>query len=228
MMFKKIAVVVVLALAGFLAFAATRPETYHVERSASIAAPAQIVFNNVDNFRTWPAWSPWDKLDPQMKKTLSGPAQGVGAAYAWEGNKKVGKGTMTITAVQPPTNATYRLEFFEPFAAVATTLFTIVPEGQTASTITWAMDGNNNFAGKIFGIFMNMDQTIGADFEKGLAALKIIAEDQAKTAAAVEAAAKAKADADSAAAKALADAAAVKAQEEAAAAEEAAKGKRKR
>jgi hypothetical protein len=231
-MFKKIAIALVVAIGVFLAFASTRPATYHVERSISVAAPAPVLFGNVDNFKTWSAWSPWDKLDPQMQKTLSGPPSGVGAAYAWQGNSKVGKGSMTITAVEAPTKATYRLEFIEPFTSVATTLFTIAPQGDKAATITWAMDGNNNFVGKIMSVFMNMDKMIGGDFEKGLAALKIIAEDQAKRQAEAEAAAKAKADAE-AAAKAAAEAEAAKVAAEAAAAAEAeaaakTKGKKKK
>ena len=227
-MFKKIGIVVVVLVGGFLAFAATRPATYHVERSASIGAPAEVVYSNVDNFKTWGAWSPWDKLDPQMQKSFSGPERGVGAGYAWQGNKKVGKGSMTITAVEPGKSATYRLEFLEPFAAVATTWFTIVPEGPNGSKITWAMDGHNNFAGKVFSVFMNMDQAIGTDFEKGLAALKIVAEDQAKRQAEAEAAAKLAAEA-AAADKAKAEAeAAEKAKAEAEAEAGKAKGNRKR
>jgi len=221
-MFKKVAIALVVAIGVFLAFASTRPATYHVERSISVAAPAPVLFGNVDNFRTWSAWSPWDKLDPQMQKTISGPPNGVGATYTWQGNSKVGKGSMIITAVEAPTKATYKLEFLEPFASVATTVFAIAPQGVKAATITWAMDGNNNFVGKIMSVFMHMDKMIGGDFEKGLAALKIIAEDQAKrqAEAEAEAAAKAKADAE-VAAKAAADADAAKIAADAAAAAEA-------
>lgn len=231
-MFKKVALLLGVAIGVFLAFAATRPATYHVERSISVAAPATVLFGNVDNFKTWSAWSPWDKLDPQMQKTVTGPPSGVGAAYAWQGNSKVGKGSMTITAVEAPSKATYRLEFVEPFASVATTMFTIVPQGDKASTVTWAMDGNNNFVGKIMSVFMNMDKMIGGDFAKGLAALKIIAEDQAKRQADAQAAAAAQAKAEAeVAAKAAADADAAKAAADAAAEAEAAaktNGKRKK
>mgnify|MGYP000257924372 CR=1 FL=1 len=226
-MFKKIAIVLLVAVGGFLAFAATRPDTYRVERTTAIEAPAVVVFGNVDNFKTWSAWSPWDKMDPHMQKTFSGPDKGVGAAYAWQGNEKVGKGSMTITGIEAPSRATYRLEFLEPFAAVATTNFIIAAQGEKNSTITWAMDGDNNFVGKIFSVFMNMDKSIGGDFERGLAALKILAESQAKTLAEEAAAAKAKAESDAAATvKAQAEADAAKAAAEAEAAE-AAKGKGK-
>src|SRR4051812_25279961 len=96
-MFKKLLLVLVLAIGGFLAYAATRPDTYRVTRSMTIEAPAPVIFSQVDDFKSWAAWSPWDKLDPNMKKTFEGPAEGVGASYSWQGNDKVGKGRMTVT-----------------------------------------------------------------------------------------------------------------------------------
>src|SRR5947208_11820724 len=99
-----------------------------------------------------------------MKRTYDGPARGVGAGYAWRGNDKVGEGRMTITEAAAPTAVSYRLEFIKPFASVASTSFTLRPEGDHAVTATWAMAGNNNLIGKIFGVFMNMDKMIGDDF----------------------------------------------------------------
>ena len=189
---KKVLLVLAIGIGGFIAFAATRPDTYKVERSLKMEAPADIVFAQLDNFKSFSAWSPWDKLDPNMKKTFEGPAQGVGAGYAWEGNDKVGKGKMTITNTTPPTSVVYKLEFLEPFASVATTTFSIKPEGEKASHVTWTMDGKNDLIGKAFGIFMDMDKMIGTDFEKGLGSLKGIAEGEAvKRAAAVPPAAQA-------------------------------------
>lgn len=220
---KKVLIVLLVAAGGFLAFAATRPDTYKVERSAKIDAPAPIVFGQIENLKAWQAWSPWEKRDPTMKKTFEGPATGVGSAYSWEGNKDVGKGKMTITAAEPPRTVKLRLEFMEPFAAVAATEFRLVPEGEKATAITWAMEGTHNLIGKVFSIFMNMDAAVGGDFEKGLAGLKTASEAEAEKQAT---AAKAKAEADAAAAaaakaKAEADAA------EAAAAATAEKGKSK-
>ena len=152
----------------FLFYASTRPDTYRVERSTKIEAPATVVFSQLEDFKAWGTWSPWDKLDPAMKKTYAGPPKGVGAIYSWEGNKKVGKGRMAITDAKPPTSIAYRLEFIEPFAAVANTSFKLAPEGDKATNVTWAMEGTNNLIGKAWGVFMNMDKAIGADFEKGL------------------------------------------------------------
>lgn len=218
-MLKKILIGLVLVVGGFVVFAATRPDTYHVERSTKIDAPATVVFQQLDDLTAWAAWSPWDKRDPQMKKTLEGPPKGVGAAYSWQGNKQVGKGKMEITESQPPTQIKFRLEFIEPFAGVAKTGFNLTPDGDKTVAVTWSMDGTNNLMGKVFGIFMNMDETIGGDFEKGLAGLKTVAETKnveltkaaavaAQARAAAAAAEAVKAQADAAAAQAVANAAA--------------------
>jgi hypothetical protein len=228
-MLKKILIVILVLVAGFLAYATTRPDSYKVERSTKIDAPGAVVFGELEDLKAWAAWSPWEAKDPQMKKTYEGPPSGVGAGYAWQGNDKVGEGKMTIVASQPPTQIQYRLEFVKPFAAVSTTSFNLTPDGDKATTVIWSMEGTNNLVGKIFGVFMNMDKMVGDDFDKGLAGLKQVAEVKAKQEAA------AKAQAAAVAAKAQADAAAVlaaKAQAEAAAAELAAsesktKGKKK-
>jgi hypothetical protein len=181
-MWKKILAGVAIALIGFLGFVATRPDKYHVERSQKVSAPASVVFPHLDDLKAWSSWSPWDKLDPAMKKTFEGPAKGVGSSYTWQGNSDVGTGKMSITESQPISKVAYRIEFIEPFTSTAMTNISLKPEGENAVTVTWAMDGDNNFAGKLFGLFMNMDQAIGGDFEKGLANLKSTTEAQAKSA----------------------------------------------
>jgi uncharacterized protein YndB with AHSA1/START domain len=194
-MLKKVLIGLILVVGGFVAYAATRPASYRVERSTKVEAPAAVVFSQLEDFKAWAAWSPWEKLDPQMKKTFEGPAKGVGAVYSWEGNKKVGKGKMTITESQPPTLLRLRLEFMEPFAGIATTTFTLTPEGDKATGATWAMEGTNNLMGKMFGVFMPLDKAIGGSFEQGLASLKAISETEAKKQADEEAAKKKQAEA---------------------------------
>jgi len=171
-MLKKILLALAVVLVAFLIVVATRPATYHVERSLQMAAPAETVYATIADFREFPRWSPWSKRDPAMRTTVSTPPSGVGATYAWEGNKDVGKGRMTVTESSAPSRVRQRLEFIEPFASVADTGFDIKPAGQKASMVTWSMDGTNNFMGKAFGIFMNMDRMIGKDFEEGLVNLK--------------------------------------------------------
>jgi uncharacterized protein YndB with AHSA1/START domain len=178
-MFKKILIGLVVLVGGFAAFVATRPSTFHVERSATIKAPPEVLFGQVADFHKWQDWSPWEKLDPTMKKTYSGPSSGEGAAYAWVGNDKVGEGDMTITSAQPNEKISIRLEFLKPWKAVNTATFTFKPAGDI-TTVTWAMDGEHNYVGKAFALFMNMDQMIGGDFDKGLAGLAMVSEAEAK------------------------------------------------
>lgn len=172
-----LAVLVFLAAAGaLLALVATRPDAFRVERSATIAAPPATVFALVNDFHQWARWSPWEKLDPQMHKAFEGAPSGVGASLHWLGNKKAGEGRMTITESQPSTHLVTALEFIRPFAASNVAAFALAPvPGGVA--VTWSMTGRNNFMLKAFGLFANMDQLIGKDFEEGLANLKRVAEE---------------------------------------------------
>ena len=144
--------------------------TYSVTRSTVIPAPAKDVFPLVNSFREWPKWSPWESVDPDMKRTYSGAESGVGAKYAWSGNRKAGAGNMEITESREPDEIRIRLEFTKPFAAVNPTAFTFVPEGG-GTRVTWTMVGEHKGIGKVFALFMNMDKMVGGDFEKGLASL---------------------------------------------------------
>jgi uncharacterized protein YndB with AHSA1/START domain len=170
-MLKRVLTIVGVAVVLFLAFVATRPGRYRVERSAVVAAPAESVYGAVADLRRWAEWSPWEKLDPQMKKEYAGAAGAVSSTYYWNGNKKVGEGRLTLIEGSAPSRVVYRLEFLRPWTSVATTEFTFAPEAE-ATRVTWAMLGENGFAAKFFGLFMNMDSMIGKDFEKGLASLK--------------------------------------------------------
>jgi uncharacterized protein YndB with AHSA1/START domain len=174
-MMKKVLLVLLILIVVCLGFVATRPGTFHVERSATIAAPSEVVFARINDLHQWDAWSPWEKLDPQMKKTYEGTDAGVGASYHWSGNDQVGEGRMTIMESEPGSKIGIKLEFIKPWSATNTGTFTLVPEAG-GTRVTWAMDGTNNFMSKAMSIFMNMDQMIGADFEKGLANLKELAE----------------------------------------------------
>src|SRR2546430_132613 len=148
-MLKKLLIGILVVVGGFMVYAATRPDGYHVERSAKIAAPAAVVFSQIDDFKAWSAWSPWEKIDPNMKRSYEGPARGVGAKYSWQGNKKVGSGKMEIVESQPPTLIRDRLELIEPLAFVAEARFKLVPQGGKATTVTWSMDGKNNLVAKL-------------------------------------------------------------------------------
>lgn len=166
-----LAVIVVL----FVVVVAMRPSEFRVARSARIAAPPEAAFAQVNDLHRWAAWSPWEKIDPALKRTFEGPAAGMGASYSWAGNNKVGQGRMTIIESHPGELVRIQLEFLKPFRATNTAEFTFKSEGsQTA--VTWSMFGKNNFMGKALHVFMNMDKMIGGQFEKGLAQMKPVAE----------------------------------------------------
>jgi carbon monoxide dehydrogenase subunit G len=179
-MLVKILIGVAGVLVLFVAVAATRPSTYHVERKLEVAAPADLVFGVLNDLHQFAGvfvlfGSSLEKQDPNMQKTFEGPAAGVGQSLAWSGNKEVGKGKMTIEESVPGQKVGIKLEFVKPMASTATCALTLAgtPAG---SFVTWSMDGNHNFIGKAFGMFMDMDNMLGTDIEKGLAQLKTVAE----------------------------------------------------
>jgi hypothetical protein len=174
-MVKIIVIVLVVVIAAILGYAATRPDSFSVQRAASIKAPPEKIFPLIDDFHRWPVWSPWEKLDPDMKRTFTGQAAGKGAAYAWQGNSKVGEGRMEILDDPAPSKIVIKLDFIKPFEGHNTTTFLLVPKGDSTD-VTWTMDGPSPFVSKLIGVFMNMDKMIGNDFEKGLANLKAAAE----------------------------------------------------
>jgi hypothetical protein len=170
-----IALGVILALiVALLAYAASRPADFRIQRSASIKAPPDRIAPLIVDFNRWSSWSPYEKLDPGMTRTLSGAASGKGAVYEWSGNNKAGRGRMQILDVSPST-VTIKLDFEKPFEAHNTALFTLEP-GAGGTTVTWAMEGARPFSHKLIGVFMNMDQLVGRDFETGLANMKSVSE----------------------------------------------------
>ena len=174
-MLKKTAIVVAVLVIGILAFAATRPDTFHVERSATIKAPPEKIFPFLNDFKLSQAWSPWEKKDPAMKRTFGNTTSGKGAYYAWEGNKDVGKGSMEVAESTPPSRLVLNLTFLEPFEAHNTATYVLKPEGDSTK-VTWSIDGPMPYISKVVSIFCDMDTLIGKDFETGLANLKTIAE----------------------------------------------------
>jgi carbon monoxide dehydrogenase subunit G len=174
-MLTTILIIVVLIIAALLIYAATRPDSFTVSRSLGITAPAEAIFPLINDFRRWALWSPYEKLDPAMKRTLSGAESGKGAAYAWESNGKAGIGRMEITNSVPSSLVALKLDFEKPFKANNTVDFTLKPMGNE-TTVTWAMHGRYPFIARLMGVFFNMDRLVGKDFETGLANLKRAAE----------------------------------------------------
>jgi uncharacterized protein YndB with AHSA1/START domain len=167
--------VLVALIVVLLVLAARKPDTFRIQRATTIQAPPEAVFPLVSDFHAWLGWSPWEKLDPNLKRTHSGPANGTGAVYEWEGNKKVGQGRMEIKEAVTPRRIIIQLDFLKPFEAHNVTEFTMTPEaGGTA--VTWAMTGQQPFLFKVMCLFTSMDRMVGKDFERGLANLKALAE----------------------------------------------------
>jgi hypothetical protein len=175
-MWKVILIVLVVLTGALGSVIAVRPAEYRVVRSATINAPPQSVFSLVNDFHKWDAWSPWAKLDPNMRVTHDGPQAGTGAVYTWSGNKDVGEGRMTIVESKPAELVRIKLDFLKPFASSSSNEFSFKPDG-AGTRVDWTMAGSNDFMGKAFDLFFGgMDKMVGPDFEKGLAQMKSVAE----------------------------------------------------
>ncbi len=158
-----------------LILAAMKPDTFRVTRAIVINEPSETIFpffNDLENFRRW---SPYEKLDPDMQRTISAPASGVGASYAWDSKGKAGAGKMTIKKSIPSSTVEMALEFVKPFKSSSTATFSLEPQG-AGTRVTWEMAGPAPFVSKIMQVFFNMDKMIGKDFEQGLADLKAVTE----------------------------------------------------
>ena len=173
-MIKTIALLFVAAVSGLLLFAATRPDTFQVQRSIRIKATPERLFPMINDLHQFNTWNPYNKKDPAMQGTYRGPASGPGAGYDFQGNKEVGKGSIRIVD-SAPRKVTMKLDMLEPFEGHNTIEFSLAPQGD-ATDVTWAMHGPSPFVAKLVGVFMNMDRMIGRDFEAGLADLKARAE----------------------------------------------------
>ncbi len=178
-MFIKILIIVVVLLAVLVVFVATRPAGFHVSRSATLAAPAGRVFAQVNDLHKWQEFSPWAKLDPKAKTTYEGPPAGEGAVFNWDGDKNVGAGRMTITESRPSELVRFRLEFYRPFVATNEAIFTFAPAVGGGTTVTWVMNGKNNFISKAVGLIMDCEKMVGGQFEEGLGNLRRIVEQPA-------------------------------------------------
>ena len=172
---KKIFIGLLVIVSVFVAYVALQPEDFKISRSMSMAASPQEVFEEVNDFHNWEAWSPWAKIDPNAKATYEGLSSGVGAIFKWSGNNEVGEGSQTIIESQTGQLVKIQLDFLKPFKATNTAEFIFTPEGSN-TRVTWSMYGKNNFIGKAMSLFMDCDKMVGAQFEKGLLSLKMVVE----------------------------------------------------
>jgi carbon monoxide dehydrogenase subunit G len=148
--------------------------TYVVERQRHVAAPPEAVRGHLVDFRRWRSWSPWEEVDPDLHRTYGGPESGVGARYAWAGNRKAGKGRMEIEEVDDR-RVVIDLQFLAPFKSRSTTEF-LLERTEGGTNVTWRMTGPATLMTRVMGLFTSMDKLIGPDFEKGLDRLATEAE----------------------------------------------------
>jgi len=174
-MLKKLLLALVTVIVLLAVLVVMQPTEFHVTREATIAAPPDVVFDQINNLHKWQEWSPWAKLDPNCKITYEGPDSGKGAVFGWSGNNEVGEGKMTIVESKPGELVTFRLEFVKPFAGTNLAQFKLLPQG-AGTNVEWSMTGDKNFLMKAIGLFMNCDKMLGPQFEKGLAQLKAVSE----------------------------------------------------
>ncbi len=174
-MIKTIAIVLVLLIAALLIYAATKPDSFRIERTTTIKAPPEKVFSLINDFHQWEAWSPWEKIDPALKRTYSGAASGTGAVYEWDGNKDIGQGRMEITESSPSSKVSLKLDFVKPFEAHNRVDFTLATQDDS-TTVTQAMYGPSPYMSKLMTIFFSMEKMVGSKYEEGLANLKALAE----------------------------------------------------
>lgn len=187
-MLAKIGLGLVALIVILLVAAGTRPDTFRVERRATIAAPAEVVYGRLADFRRWTDWLPYEKVDPAMRRSYAGEAAAVGSSYHYAGNAKAGAGRMTLVEAVPNRRLAIRAEFLEPMKATNEIVFTLEPaDGGVA--VTWVMHGRQPFIGKLFSLVVDMDRMVGGDFERGLAELKRLSEEEARSAVPVASAA---------------------------------------
>lgn len=166
---------IIILVVALLIITASRPNTFSLVRSADVSASPERVFAQLNDFKNWAAWSPWEAMDPNLQRNFSGAASGKGSKYAWIGNKKVGEGNMEITRSVASSNIELDLNFLKPFKASNVTEFTLTPKSG-GTHLNWEMRGPLNLFMKLMHMFMDMDGLVGKDFEKGLSKLKALVE----------------------------------------------------
>lgn len=168
-------VVLALLVIGVLIIATTRPDVFRLQRSIVIDAVPERIFPLINDLRAHESWNPFDKPDPDTRKTHAGAAQGAGSVYAWDGKGQAGAGRLSILQSDPCSRIGMQLEMLKPFKTSNEVVFTLVPAGR-ATRLTWSMHGPVPYPAKVMHTLFNMDRMVGKQFEAGLANLKNIVE----------------------------------------------------
>lgn len=179
---RKIALAV-LALLGLtilvvIVLALFQPDSYTVTVTRDIDAPPAAIVPHLTDMEAWAEWNPWADIDPNAQLEFSDPATGEGAWYLWKGNEDMGSGKMTIASIDD-SRVEYDLEFIEPFEGTAEVAIGWEPSGDD-TTVTWSMEGQNNFGSKVASLFVDFQSAIEKDFEDGLAKLEAAASSAAE------------------------------------------------
>jgi hypothetical protein len=174
-MLRLIIIAIIIVIAAIIIYAASRPNKFRIERFTTMNAPPEAIFAQLNNFHAWEAWSPWEKLDPAVKRSYSGAEEGVGAKYEWVGNRELGAGNMEIIKSTPHSSLLITIEFLVPFKAINTIEFTLSQEGN-ATRVSEAMYGPSPFVSKLMGLVFSMDKMVGSKFDEGLSTIKAIVE----------------------------------------------------
>lgn len=174
-MILKILLVMCAAIMGILLLAATKPDTYRIQRSITINAPPERVFALIDDFHQWPRWAPQDREDATMRRSYGLQSSGIGAVSQWTSDGSAGAGEMAITAVIPNSRIDVAVDWIKPFKVRNTHGFVITPEGQHIR-VTWNAKGSNLFIMKIMEVFVGVNGLMGKHFDTGLKNLKAAAE----------------------------------------------------
>jgi hypothetical protein len=172
---KIIAAMIAVAALAVVGLAATKPDDFSIQRTATFKAPPDKIFPLLNSPKAAMAWIPFMEPDANAKITFSGPESGVGAAQTWAGNMEVGEGKIEIVESKPTSEVTLKLDMLKPMEGHNTVVYKLVPKGDT-TTMTWTMSGRQPFIGKVVSVFIDCDKMVGEQFEKGLAKLKSVVE----------------------------------------------------
>ncbi len=149
---------------------------FGTEKEVTIGKPSQEVFNYIKYLKNQDHFSKWARLDPNMKREYRGTDGTVGFVSAWDGNSEVGKGEQKIVKIVDGQRLDFELHFIDPFESVSPAYMTTEAVSATQTKVKWGMSGKMTYPFNIMGLFMNMDDMIGKDFQTGLDNLKVLME----------------------------------------------------
>ncbi|MCX8501179.1 MAG: SRPBCC family protein, partial [Alphaproteobacteria bacterium] len=167
--------ILILAVAGILLYAYTRPDSYRVERKITIAAPAAAILPYLRNLQETIHWSQWEKIDPNSKRNYTGVMGEVGSTYHWDSpHKQAGEGRIEITNITD-SRVEMDIQFIRPLPGRAKVDYSLEPMGK-ATVVMSAFQTSPPFLNKVICIFFNPEKIIGTMHEKSLNNLRTLVE----------------------------------------------------